>query len=69
MHIHITHLLLQNQPCSLEKKMGRVWYLAEDCRDNPALCLIEVQPLQWPQLPKNNALEVDDTFSIRGLSD
>lgn len=49
--------------------MGRVWYLAEDCRDNPALCLIEVQPLQWPQLPKNNALEVDDTFSIRGLSD
>lgn len=49
--------------------MGRVWYLAEDCGDNLALCLTEVQPLQWPQLPKNAALEVDDTFSIRGQSD
>ena len=39
---------------------------ATDCGCRLAFCLIEVQPLQWTLVPMNNALEVDDTYSIRG---
>lgn len=68
MHINETHLLHRTGFVAWEEKNeGRDF--ATDCGDNPAFCLIEVQSLQWTLVPMNNALEVDDTYSIRGRSD